>query len=61
MIFLPANRYVSLDVKQNRISEKNNALLDKFIFYYSSCCCLFYASIAKFYPDWLDGTFTKTC
>ncbi|BAO75308.1 HTTM domain-containing protein [Winogradskyella sp. PG-2] len=57
MVFLPANRYASLDVKFNpslkRISMpswcKWAFVLQLFILYT-------YASIAKIYPDWLDTT-----
>ncbi len=60
MIFLPANRYVSLDVKQNRISEKKTMpYWINLLFIIQVAVVYFYASIAKFYPDWLDGTFTK--
>lgn len=60
MIFLPANRYVSLDVKQNRISEeKTMPYWINLLFIVQVAVVYFYASIAKFYPDWLDGTFTK--
>ena len=60
MIFLPANRYVSLDVKQNRVSEeKTMPYWINLLFIIQISIVYFYASIAKFYPDWLDGTFTK--
>ncbi|TXI68424.1 MAG: HTTM domain-containing protein [Flavobacterium sp.] len=60
MIFLPANRYASLDVKQNRVSEeKTMPYWINLLFIVQVAVVYFYASIAKFYPDWLDGTFTK--
>jgi len=60
MIFLPANRYASLDVKQNRVSEeKTIPYWINLLFIVQVAVVYFYASIAKFYPDWLDGTFTK--
>ena len=60
MIFLPANRYASLDVKQNRVSEeKTMPYWINLLFIIQVAFVYFYASIAKFYPDWLDGTFTK--
>ena len=60
LIFLPANRYASLDVKQNRVSEeKTMPYWINLLFIIQISIVYFYASIAKFYPDWLDGTFTK--
>ena len=60
MIFLPANRYASIDVKQNRVSEeKTMPYWINLLFIIQISIVYFYASIAKFYPDWLDGTFTK--
>uniref|UniRef100_UPI00404A478D HTTM domain-containing protein n=1 Tax=Flavobacterium sp. TaxID=239 RepID=UPI00404A478D len=60
MVFLPANRGTSLDIKFGNIKEEKSMpywislafIIQIFIVY-------FYASIAKIYPDWLDGTFTK--
>ena len=57
MVVLPANRYASVDVKMNpqlkQISMPNWCraifILQLFILYS-------YASIAKLYPDWLDGS-----
>ncbi|MFM7896294.1 MAG: HTTM domain-containing protein [Flavobacterium sp.] len=60
MIFLPANRYASIDVKQNRVSEeKTMPYWINLLFIIQISIVYFYASVAKFYPDWLDGTFTK--
>lgn len=60
LIFLPANRYASLDVKQNRVSEENTMpYWINLLFIIQVAIVYFYASIAKLYPDWLDGTFTK--
>ena len=60
MIFLPANKYYSLDIKWGFTKEK------KTVPYWINCIFIiqiaivyFYASVAKMYPDWLDGTFTK--
>ncbi|WP_411766375.1 HTTM domain-containing protein [Winogradskyella sp. A3E31] len=57
MVFLPANRYASLDVKQSpslrSISMPNWC---KAIFVLQLFIVYTYASIAKLYPDWLDGT-----
>jgi hypothetical protein len=60
LIFLPANRYASLDVKQNRISEENTMpYWINLLFIIQIAIVYVYASVAKFYPDWLDGTFTR--
>ncbi|KAF2520207.1 HTTM domain-containing protein [Flavobacterium salilacus subsp. salilacus] len=60
MFFLPANRYAAIDAKQNPALKKLTMpawcsgvmILQVAIVY-------FYATVAKFYPGWLDGTFTK--
>lgn len=60
LIFLPANRYASLDVKQNRVSEeKTMPYWISLLFIIQVGIVYVYAAVAKFYPDWLDGTFTK--
>lgn len=60
LIFLPANRYASLDVKQQRIHKQNTMpYWISLLFIVQVTIVYFYAAIAKFYPDWLDGTFTK--
>jgi ABC-type multidrug transport system fused ATPase/permease subunit len=60
LIFLPANRYTSLDVKQNRVSEeKTMPYWISLLFIIQVGIVYVYAAVAKFYPDWLDGTFTK--
>ena len=60
LIFLPANKYASLDVKQNRISEENTMpYWINLLFIIQIAIVYVFASLAKFYPDWLDGTFTK--
>ena len=60
LIFLPANRYASLDVKQNRVSEeKTMPYWISLLFIIQVGIVYVYAAIAKFYPDWLDGTFTR--
>jgi len=55
MVFLPANRYASIDVKLNpllkQISMPNWC---KWVFVIQLLILYSYASIAKFYPDWLD-------
>jgi len=60
LILLPANRYASLDVKQNRVSEeKTMPYWISLLFIIQIGIVYVYASLAKFYPDWLDGTFAK--
>ena len=60
MIFLPANSYASLDVRQNRIKEENTMpYWISLLFIIQVAIVYVFASIAKFYPDWLDGTFTR--
>ena len=60
MLLVPAQRYLSFDAKNNpsiaKISMPNWVrlfiILQLWVVYT-------YASIAKFYPDWLDGTFPR--
>lgn len=60
LIFLPANSYASLDVRQNRIKEENTMpYWISLLFIIQVAIVYVFASIAKFYPDWLDGTFTR--
>lgn len=60
MIFLPANRYKSLDVKQKRVQESYS--MPKWIsllFIFQIGIVYVFAALAKLYPDWLNGSFTK--
>ncbi len=60
MIFLPANQYKSLDVKQNRVIESffmPNWI--RLLFIVQVGIVYVFAASAKLYPDWLDGSFTK--
>lgn len=60
MVFLPANKSTSLDVKLGY--TKASLQMPNWVrltFIIQVAIVYFYASIAKFYPDWLDGTFTK--
>lgn len=60
MCFVPANRYKSLDVKWN--PQLKSLAMPKWVsllFIIQISMVYIYAAIAKFYPDWLDGTFTK--
>jgi hypothetical protein len=60
MVLLPAHRSVSLDAKFGYVERREhhgrwiNLFIIAFLFIIYS-----YASIAKFYPDWLDGSFAK--
>ncbi|MGL4581720.1 MAG: HTTM domain-containing protein, partial [Flavobacterium sp.] len=60
MCFLPANRYASLDVKHNRVEQElSMPTYISWIFIFQVGMLYIYGTVAKFYPDWLDGTFTK--
>jgi len=60
MLFLPAQRYASVDARQNPSIKKLTMpawcswvmIIQIFIVY-------FFATLAKFYPGWLDGTFVR--
>ncbi len=58
MCFLPANRYASYDVKRRPdIVSLAMPQWISWLFIAQVTCVYFYATLAKFYPDWLDGTF----
>lgn len=60
MVFLPANSYKSLDVKQKRVAEIYS--MPKWInllFIIQVGIVYTFAAFAKLYPDWLSGSFTK--
>jgi hypothetical protein len=60
MVFLPANKDLSLDCKWGNTAKETqmpNWIILLFIIQVSFVYV--YAAIAKFYPDWLDGTFTR--
>lgn len=60
MIFLPANRYASLDAKKNpSIKSLSMPKWCSWVMILQVAIVYFFATVAKFYPDWLDGTFTK--
>lgn len=60
MCFLPANRYASLDVKLNpKLEAYSMPQWCKWIFVIQLFILYTYASIAKFYPDWLDLSFPE--
>lgn len=60
MLFLPANRYASLDAR-NKPELKQNAMPRwcSVVMILQVAIVYFYATVAKFYPGWLDGSFTK--
>ncbi len=60
MLFLPANRYFSADVSRN--PERKQLTMPawcSWIMIVQVSIVYFYATVAKFYPGWLDGTFTR--
>lgn len=60
MIFLPANRYASLDAKHNpEIKSLSMPVWVNWIMIIQVGIVYFYATLHKFYPDWLNGTFTR--
>lgn len=60
MLFLPANAYYSIDVKRNKnIKSLTMPQWCSFVLILQVSILYIYASIAKLYPDWLDGTFTR--
>ncbi|WP_406685151.1 HTTM domain-containing protein [Seonamhaeicola sp. MEBiC1930] len=55
MVLLPANRYASIDVKQNPdLKSYSMPLWCKWVFVLQLLIVYTFASIAKLYPDWLD-------
>lgn len=60
MIFLPAERYASVDAKQHpEIKALTMPYWCSFVMILQISIVYFFATVAKFYPDWLDGTFTR--
>src|SRR5690606_2912003 len=60
MLFLPAHRYFSIDAKQNpEIKSLSMPVWCSWVMIAQMAIVYFFATVAKFYPDWLDGTFTK--
>lgn len=60
MCFLPAHQYASVDTKLH--PEKRKLVMPQWcswIFIIQISCVYFYATLAKFYPDWLQATVTK--
>jgi hypothetical protein len=59
MLFLPANRYYSIDAKQNpTLRSLTMPRWCSWVMIFQMIIVYFFATLAKFYPDWLDGTFT---
>lgn len=60
MLFLPANQYASVDARLN--PKIKSGIMPKWcswIMISLISIVYFYAAIAKFYPDWLNGTFIR--
>lgn len=60
MVLLPANRYASIDVRQNpRLKSISMPNWCRWVFIIQLFIVYTYASAAKFYPDWLDTSVVK--
>lgn len=60
MLVLPADRYASLDAKNNpEIKRLSMPQWCSWVLIIQVAIMYFFAAIAKFYPGWLDGTFTS--
>lgn len=60
MCFLPANQYKSFDAKWHpEIKSDVMPYWVSLVFIIQISIVYFFAAIAKFYPDWMDGTFAK--
>ncbi|WP_306349662.1 HTTM domain-containing protein [Flavobacterium sp. '19STA2R22 D10 B1'] len=60
MLFLPANQYASVDVKQKPgIKSLSMPQWCSWIMILQISIVYFFATVSKFYPDWLNGTFTR--
>lgn len=60
MTIVPAHQFCSLDVKQNRVKEQHDiSYWVILIFIIQVAFVYFYASLAKLYPDWLNGKFVS--
>ena len=57
MVFMPANTYASIDAHQNSsIKSFSMPQWCKWVFVLQLLIVYTYASVAKFYPDWIDTT-----
>ena len=60
MLFLPAHKYASLDAKKNpEIKSLSMPQWCSWVMIGQIAIMYFFAAVAKFYPDWLDGTFPR--
>lgn len=60
MLMLPANAYASVDAKQNpAIKRFTMPAWCSWVMIAQVAIVYFFATVAKFYPDWLDGTFIR--
>lgn len=60
MCFMPANAYASIDAKKNTSLKKGYMpQWIRMVFIIQVSCVYLFATAAKFYPDWLDGTVTS--
>lgn len=60
MLLLPANKYASIDAKNN--PEIKSLVMPRWcswVMIFQMIIVYFYATVAKFYPGWLEGTFAK--
>jgi len=58
MLLLPANAYASVDSRINpKISQRTMPVWFIWIFVLQITIVYFFASVAKFYPDWMNGRF----
>ncbi|MES2485062.1 MAG: HTTM domain-containing protein [Bacteroidota bacterium] len=59
MCFLPAHRYASIDAHRNpKLKSLTMPAWCAWVMIAQVSIVYFFATLAKFYPDWLDGTFT---
>lgn len=60
MIFLPANGKLSMDAKLfSKVKQTKVPRWMPYLLLFQVAILYFYAAIAKLYPDWLDGTFSR--
>jgi hypothetical protein len=60
MLFLPAHRYASIDARQNpQIKTLTMPAWCSWVMIVQVTIVYFFATLAKFYPGWLDGSFTR--
>lgn len=60
MLFLPANAYASVDARQNpKLKSLVMPAWCSWVMIGQMAIVYCFATVAKFYPDWLNGTFTR--